>query len=54
MMEVKVLKPIPGYSYFPGDCVSLSDDLADLLRRKGYVEIKVVNVREQTREEKKK
>lgn len=53
-MNVKVLKPIPGFAYFPGDEATISDDLVDLLRRKGYVELAVVNRREEVREEKPK
>jgi hypothetical protein len=53
-MNVKVLRPIPGYAYFPGDSVSMSEDMADLLLKKGYVEVAVMNKREEPRETEKK
>lgn len=53
-MNVKVLRPIPGYAYFPGDEAAMPDDMADLLRQKGYVELKVMNRREEAREDKPK
>lgn len=52
MANVKVLKPIPGYSYFEGDTAIIPDDMADFLSKKKYVEIAVVNRKELTREKK--